>query len=216
MDLVHNVISGALNYALRMEVVWRNPVQAVTPPKVVRQEVEPPDIGEVQQILDIAQAEEHPLFACVHLLAYSGIRRGDALGLRWQDVDLDAGSISIVQALVRSLYRGLIFEPPKSNSGRRTIDIDAGTTAVLRAHQGTQLLHKWQLGEAYQDYNLVFPDHIGEPLNPMAVTRTFQSLAKKAGLSGIKLHDLRHFHASVMLQQGQSPALVSKRLVMPV
>ena len=212
VELVHTVLSGALKYALRMEVVWRNPAQVVTPPQVVRKEVEPPEIAAVMRILGIAKDEEHPFFPCLHLIAYTGVRRGEALGLRWQDTDLDGGTISIVQTLSRALRQGLIFQQPKTNSGRRRIDLDASTVSVLRAHRGQQLLHKLKLGGDHQDNDLVFADPLGAPLNPMALTRAFQAFAKRVGFVGAKLHDLRHFHATVMLQQGQSPVLVSKRL----
>jgi integrase len=211
VDLVHNILSGALKYAVRMEVLWRNPCQAVSPPQIIRKEVSPPDIPGVQHILEMAKADEHALFPCLHLLAYTGIRRGEALGLRWEDVDLELGVISVAQTLGRA-NGGLIFQPPKTNAGRRSIDLDAGTVSVLRAHQGQQLLRMMSLDRANADHNLVFSNPLGEPLNPMALTRAFQRLAKRAGITDAKLHDLRHFHASVMLQQNQSPALVSKRL----
>ena len=212
VQLIHNIISGALKYALKMELIWRNPAQAVTPPKIERTEVEPPDIAGVRQVLELARVEEHPLFSCLYLIAYTGIRRGEALGLRWQDVDLEGGSISIFQTLSRSVDQGLIFQPPKTNSGRRVIDLDEGTVEVLRSHQGQQLLYRVKLDGSYQENGLVFPGPLGEPLNPMAVTRTYQSFAKRLALAGAKVHDLRHFHASVMLQNGQTLLLVSKRL----
>ena len=143
---------------------------------------------------------------------YTGLRRGEALGLRHEDLNLEAGTISVVQSLGRSLLKGLILEPTKTNAGCRSIDLDDGTVAVLRAHMGKQLLTRMELEGAYQDNNLVFPGPLGEPLNPMAVTRSFQSFAKRLGLEGAKVHDLRHFHASVMLQNAQSLLLVSKRL----
>lgn len=212
VELVHAVLSGALKYALRMEVIWRNPAQAVTPPKTLRQEMEPPDIAGVRRMLAGAKAKGHPLFPCLYLIAYTGIRRGEALGLRWQDVGLEAATISIAQTLSRSVHKGLIFQPPKTNSGRRTIDLDAGTVEVLRTHQGQQLLQRLELQGAHRDNGLVFPGPMGEPMNPMALTRACQSLDKRVGLKEANVHDLRHFHASVMLQGNQSLVLVSKRL----
>lgn len=212
VEMVHNVISGSYKYALRMEAVWRNPSKSVTPPRITRKEVEPPEIAKVREILKLAEEEEHPLFPCFHLIAYTGLRRGEALGLRHQDLNLEGGMISIFQSLVRSLQKGLIMEPTKTNAGRRLIDLDDGTVAVLRAHLGKQLLSRMELEGAYEDNGLVFPGPLGEPLKPMTLTRAFQSFAKRLGLEGAKLHDLRHFHASVMLQSGQSLLLVSKRL----
>ena len=211
VELVHNTLSGALKYALRMEVVGRNVAQLVTPPKAERKEVDPPEITMVRRILEAARWQEHPLFPSLWLIAYTGVRRGEALGLRWQDVNLETGTISIVQTLGRSL-EGLTFEPPKTGAGRRVIDLDHETLGILREHQGRQILWKAELDGAFHDQGLVFPNALGEPLNPMALTRAFQSLARKAGLPETRLHILRHFHASVMLQAGQSWVTVSKRL----
>lgn len=212
VQLAHNVISGAFKYALRMERAWRNPAKSVTPPRIVRKEVSPPDIGGVKRILALAEKEGHPLFPCLHLIAYTGIRRGEALGLRHRDLNLEVGTISIVQTLGRSLLKGLIVEPTKTNAGRRSIDLDDGTVDILRAHIGRQMLQKMELGGPYEDKGLVFCGPLGSPFNPMMVTRTFQSFAKREGIEGAKVHDLRHFQASVMLQNGQSMALVAKRL----
>ena len=212
VELIHTVISGCYKYALRMEVVWRNPAKAVTPPKVTRREVEPPDIARVKRLLALAEQEEHPLFPALHLIAYTGLRRGEALGLRHQDINLEAGTISVVQSIGRSLEKGIIVEPTKTNAGRRAVDLDDGTVDVLRAHIGRQLLRRMELEGLYQDEGLLFPGPLGEPLNPMALTRVYQSFAKRLGLQGARLHDLRHFHASVMLQNGASLLLVSRRL----
>ena len=212
VELVHTVISGAYKYALRMEAVWRNPAKAVTPPKVIRREVEPPEIAKVNQILALAEEEEHALFPALHLIAYTGLRRGEALGLRHQDINLEAGTISVVQSIGRSLKHGIVVEPTKTNAGRRAVDLDEGTVAVLRSHIGRQLLRRMELEGSYQDNGLLFPGPLGDPLNPMTLTRVYQSYAKRLGLERARLHDLRHFHASVMLQNGASLLLVSRRL----
>ena len=212
IELVHTVISGAYKYALRMEAAWRNPAKAVTPPKVLHKEVDPPEIAKVKAVLALAQEEGHPLFPALHLLAYSGLRRGEVLGLRHQDLNLEAGYISIVQTVSRSLHQGIIIQPTKTTYSWRTVDLDDDTVTVLRAHLGTQLLHRSEVQEVYEDNQLVFPDMLGKPLNPMILTRNFQSFAKRLGLNGAKVHTLRHFHASVMIQSGQSLLLVSKRL----
>ena len=140
------------------------------------------------------------------------MRRGEALGLRWRDVDLETGEASIAQTVVVSHQQGLILQPPKTNGGRRVIDLDDDTVAVLRALQGQQLLHKVALEGAYQDRNLVFANPLGNPIYPDTLAKNFKKLAGSVGLEGLKLHDLRHFHASVLIQRGESPALVSKRL----
>lgn len=211
VDLVRTVLHGALKAAVQQELLSRNVVEATTPPRVERSEVVPPEVESVAGIL--AQAEEagHPLFATLHLLAYTGARRGEVLALDWQHVDLGEGTISIVRSLGRS-REGLTLGPPKTANGRRLIDLDRRTVEVLQAHQGRQLLEKIQAEGAYQDNGLVFADPLGDPINPMQVTRAFQSLARRCGVGHVKLHALRHFHASVLLKQKQSLFAVSRRL----
>jgi len=210
--MVHGGLSGALKYGVKMEILYRNAAQAVSPPRAEKQEVIPPDITRVKRVLKRAYEEGHPVYPALHLIAYTGLRRGECLGLQWGNVDLDAGTLAIVQTLGRSLTQGLIFQPPKTPSARRVVDLDEMTVDVLRAHRGRQLLERMQLGVGLDEHALVFSDPLGRPLNPMSLTRTFQSLAKKEGLGKARLHDLRHFHASVMFQVGQSPVAVSKRL----
>lgn len=214
MQLVHAVISGAYKYTLNDDngYAWRNPAKAVTPPKIVREEVAPPEIARVREVLALAASEAHPLAPCLHLIAYTGIRRGEALGLRHQDLKLETGIISVVQTVSRSLEKGIIIQPTKNSSRRRSVDLDEDTIDVLRAHLGRQLLSRMELEGVYEDQGLLFPDPLGNPLNPMAVTRAYQSYAKKLGLKKAKVHELRHFHASVMLQRGARLLLVSKRL----
>jgi integrase len=208
----HRILSAALKYAVKMEVLYRNPVQVVDPPRVEKREVQPPDVGTVNGILTALEKEGDRFFPALRLIAYSGIRRGECLGLHWQQVDFTRQEITIVKSLVRSADKGLILEPPKSRASRRVIDLDGGTMEVLREHKVRQMEHRLLLGQNYADHDLVFPDEFGRPLNPMALTRALNRATKRVGTDGIKLHDLRHFHASLLLQSGQNPVLVSKRL----
>ena len=95
----------------------------MSPPPLKRREIVPPEISAVRGALALAWEEGHYLFACFHLIAYTGLRRGEALGLVWNNVDLDQGHIFVAGSLVRSRERGLIIEPPKTDSGRRTVDL---------------------------------------------------------------------------------------------
>ena len=102
VQLVHAVISGAYKYTLNDDngYAWRNPAKAVTPPKIVREEVAPPEIARVREVLELTASEGHPLFPCLHLIAYTGIRRGEALGLRQQDLNLETGIQNIQRLLI--------------------------------------------------------------------------------------------------------------------
>ena len=176
VGLVHRVLSGAMKHALRMELVYRNPVSAVVPPRIIRQEPAPPDIPAVRAALQLARTEEHYLYACIHLIAYTGMRRGEAMGLLWNDVDLERGRIFIERSLSRTLERGLYVDPPKTHSGRRVIDLDAGTIEVLSKHQEEQRTVKELMREAYEDYGRVFAGAYGEWINPDQLSKASQEV----------------------------------------
>ena len=211
VDFCRTILHSALKAAMQRELLSRNVVKSTTPPKIERSEIVPPDIQAISNILALAESSGHNLFAVLHLLAYTGARRGEILGLDWEHVDVTEGTVSIVRSLGRS-SDGLTFGPTKTGNGRRTVDLDTRIIEVLQAHQGRQLLEKIQAEGAYRDKGLVFANPLGEPINPMQVTRAFQSLARQCGVGHVKLHALRHFHASVLFQQKQSLFAVSRRL----
>ena len=140
-------------------------------------------------------------------IARTGVRWGECLGLRWADVDLDGGIASIVQSLQRVKDQGLVFVTPKSAKSRRAIALDAETVNMLRELRGNQILLRAELGSVYEDYGLVFPGPSGKPLDPATLTRNFEQLVRGAGL-----HDLRHFHATALLQAGVHLKVVQERL----
>jgi len=212
VELVHTVISGALKSAMRMELVWRNVAQGVSPPRRTRRELNLPDVPSIRRLLEAAREDRHPLHPALHLAAYCGMRRGEILGLTWADVDLKGGSIAISRSVVRSQDLGIILQPTKTDRSRRRIDIDEETVEVLQGHDVAQIENRLRTGGEYVDQGLVFADGKGAPMNPMLLTRAFQKMAKAHGLGQLRLHDLRHFHASVMLLSGESPVLVSQRL----
>ena len=102
--------------------------------------------------------------------------------------------------------------PPKSERGRRAVSIDPDTVEVLHAHRGEQLVRQVDLGDIYQDHGYVFAGPMGEPLDPQWLTDAWRRLTAKAGLVGVRLHDLRHFHASLLLREGINPKVVQERL----
>ena len=177
VKLVHAIISGAYKYALKDDnrYAWRNPAKSVTPPKIVRKEVEPPEIARVREVLALAASEGHPLFPCLHLISYTGLRRGEALGLRYQDLNLETRMISIVQTVSRTHEKGIIIQPTKNGSSRRTVDLDDDTIEVLRAHIGRQMLTRMELEGSYEDHGLVFPGPLGKPLEPITLNRALKA-----------------------------------------
>ena len=141
----------------------------------------------------------------------TGMRRGEALGLRWDDIDLEAGRLSVRRALIPS-GREVVVSEPKTPRGRRSIALDPETVAVLKAQAARQLAEQADWQEGWTDSGYVFTTENGESLDPEDVTRYFRQAVKKSMLPTIRLHDLRHTHATLALQAGVHPKVVSERL----
>ncbi len=182
---------------------------------------EPEELG---RFLDHADRDD--LGAIFHLLAATGLRRGEAVGLRWSDVDLDKSRLHVRQQVLTlpakfsrpcdqcgGDHGRIAFGRPKTASGEeRVVDLDPLTVGVLLAHRLRQDAQRAQLGDAYNDHDLVFPRPDGVPLHPDRVSDRFTELAVEIGLRRIRLHDLRHGQASLMLAAGVDIVVVSKRL----
>jgi integrase len=206
----HRVLSEALSHAIKWGLVARNVAQAVDPPRPVNREMRTLDREGVRAFLEVARSTEYyPLF---HLAVYTGLRRGEILGLRWKDVNLDMASLSVVQTLQR-LKGGLtVFLGPKTAKGRRSVALSPAAVLVLRAHHERQGQLRAILDGRLSEDDLVFSHPDGSPLKPDTVSHAFSEIARKAPLRGLRLHDLRHTHATLMLQQGVHPKIVQERL----
>ncbi|GAA2523384.1 tyrosine-type recombinase/integrase [Pilimelia columellifera] len=161
--------------------------------------------------LDHAAAADDPLYALYHLVAHIGLRRGEACGLHWADLDLDAGQVT-VRWQITQLGWATQLRTPKTASSEHSIAIDAGTIAVLRAHRLRQRKHRLAAGQAWTDTGLVFTTAIGAALHPADVTGHFQHLGRQAGLPPIRLHDLRHGAATLALAAGVDMKTVQEML----
>jgi integrase len=141
----------------------------------------------------------------------TGMRRGEVVGLRWQDVDLDGRCLFIVQQITEVRGRSVVGTP-KTRRGARVVPLDDGTVGRLRAHHEVQALERAAWDAGWHDSGLVFTREDGRSLRPEYVTRHFQKLADDAGLPVIRLHDLRHTNASIALAAGVDIKVVSDRL----
>ncbi len=140
----------------------------------------------------------------------TGMRRGEVLGLRWSDIDLDAARLAVRQALVAVGY-DVIKSTPKSHNAR-VIDLDAETVRKLRQHRRQQNEERVEWAADYEDQNLVVAKENGEPIHPHTLSQSFERIIQRAGLRRIRLHDLRHTHASLALKGGVPVKVVSERL----
>ena len=206
----YRVMRMAFKHAVEKGIVQVNVTDSVNPPKLEPTELELPRLEQVQHILELAAST--PYAPVLNFLIRTGCRRGEALGLEWRHVDLEHGTVSIVQSLQRIGRTGLRFVPPKSAKSRRSVALDEDTVEMLRAHHGGQILVMAQLGTTYEDNGLVFPGPIGKPLDPATLTRNFEKLVKRTMMGRFRLHDLRHFHASMLLKAGVHLKVVQERL----
>jgi integrase len=156
-------------------------------------------------------AEGNALYALFHLIAHRGLRRGEACGLGWADVDLDRGQVAIRTQLVQHGW-AVHEDAPKSEAGERTIALDTGTVAALKAHRQRQAEERLRWGSAWVDSGKVFTREDGSPLHPATATARFHKIRAGAELPPIRLHDLRHSAASLMLAAGVPAKVVQETL----
>lgn len=202
-----------LRQALKAAVAWRrlswNPAAEVTMPQVLPSPMHPWTAEELRAFLAAAEGDRfYPIFV---LLVSTGMRRGEVLGLRWADVDLDAGRLAVRHTIGRVGGKVLAGEP-KTAKSKRSIALDPGTVAVLRRHRIAQLEERLAWGGLYRDQDLVFAREDGAPINPEYVGRALRRIAGKAGVRPVRTHDLRHGWATAALEAGVHPKVVSDRL----
>lgn len=208
---VHVTIHRALADAVRRKEIARNVADDASPPKLARAtDRRTWTATELRAFLEHVAGER--LEAAYVVAANTGLRRGEVLGLRWRDVDLDAARLAISNTVVTVNY-AVQFSTPKTARGRRSVALDPMTVAALRAHRIRQANERQQLGLFLPGAeDLLFSAVEGGPLHPAALSHQFARLAKRAGLPAIRFHDLRHTHATLALQAGIPAKVVSDRL----
>lgn len=206
---IHRSLRSALNAAVKRRLIPWNPAQHVELPERRRTVTTVWSAGDLGRFLDLNTDDR--LYALWHLLGLTGMRRGEAIGLHWQDTDLLRLQV-VVRTQVTDAGDGPHLTAPKTAAGARVIPIDAGTGEVLRRHAQRQAAERMAWGEAWQALDLVFARADGGMLRPDWITHRFAGLVKRAGLPPIRLHDLRHTHASLALSAGIELKVVSDRL----
>lgn len=225
------VLSGALSQAVRWQLIPRNPCMAVKPLKVERREMRLWTPGEAARFLD--SSRPHRLFALFYLAMSTGMRRGELLGLRWEDVGENC--LHVRQSLIEQ--RGsIMITTPKTEKGARRVALSPDATDVVARHRARQEAERRLLGIAWPDTGLVFTSEVGTFLHPRNFTRTWHTLQKNARkswaeeaekaddaltvrrlatgklLPSVRLHDLRHLHASMAIRSGLDAKVLADRL----
>jgi integrase len=200
----------ALSHAVKHGTLGRNPCDTVTPPRPRTPEMRVLDWEGIARVLEASRATDyHALF---HFLLDTGARRSESLALRWSDVDLLLCQVSINRSLHQLRDRSIVFRPPKTARSTRMIALTPSLALVLREHREQQEAIKATLGLVPAEDDLVFSHHDGSPYLPDTITHAWLKLVRRLGLEGVRLHDARHTHATVLLKGNVSPKVVSERL----
>lgn len=206
----HRLLSEALKHAVKWGMVARNICESVDPPRPKRKEMRSLDTTDVQTLLEATS--QTPYGSIYFLALYTGLRRAEVLGLRWCDLDLKNGTLSVNQTVVRILGKGLTIGEPKTAYSRRLVSLSPSASALLGGLRNKRAGQLQEAGLNWDEMTLVFCNSDGGPISPDTVTHAFSKIIKRLGLPYIRFHDLRHTHATLMLKQGIHPKIVSERL----
>jgi integrase len=208
------VLRMALDQACKLDLIPRNVATLVDFPKVEHAEIEPYSPEQAQQLIEAAKG--HRLGALFSVALAVGLRKGEALALKWPAIDLERGTLAVRLALQRVKMPGekkgqLILKEPKRSS-RRTINLPQVCTSALLQHRTTQERERRLAGSRWKEAEYVFTTGIGTPLEPRNLERAYRQILAVAGLHHIRIHDLRHTAATLLLTQGVHPRAVMELL----
>lgn len=215
VGVFHDVLHKALDTAMKWGLVPRNVADLVSPPHAAGYEIKPLTAEQAHQLLVVARG--HRLEALFTLALATGMRRGELLALKWQDINFTTGTLQIRRILSRIPSKlpgkGYVESEPKTQKSRRNIVVASFALEALKRHYQQQLEVKRKAGDAWQDHDYVFCTSIGTHLNPSKdVLDQLKALLKKAGLPEIRFHDLRHSAATLLLSEGVHPKVVQELL----
>ena len=205
VQYAHTLLKRALAQAVMDGLIPRNAAEAVRPPKLKRDEIQPLNADQVRALLNASDERSCALYT---VAVRTGMRPGEILALRWSDVDLEAGTVQINRALSEGE-----FSTPKTPRSRRRISLSPATVAALKAHRKRQLEERMAKAGLWEDHGLVFPSSVGTPKSQRNLNREFKNAAKRAGLPDhFKLYDLRHTCATLLLARNVHPKYVQELL----
>ncbi|WP_181767103.1 tyrosine-type recombinase/integrase [Streptomyces albidus (ex Kaewkla and Franco 2022)] len=214
VQYVHSVLRSALQQAVREELIARNVARIVDTPTVTRREVQPLDRSEARLLLKAAHP--HRLFALWLLLVSTGLRRGEVLALTWDDIDFERKQFRVRRNLQR-IKQELVFGTPKTARSLRTISLPERCVRELRAHKAAQREERAAAGDRWdplkhQPAGLAFTTPTGRPTDPRSLNRMLTVLCRSANVRRVRVHDLRHTCASLLLEQGVDARTIMETL----
>ena len=210
VQYIHVTLHKALKQAVQDGLIPRNATEAVKAPQVRREEMRPLSAEQVKVLLEVARGDR--LEALYVLAIHTGLRQGELLGLKWEDVDLESGTLRVRRTLVTA-KGGPVLTAPKTKGSRRSVKLTQGAVEALRSHLKHQLQEIDRAGSLWRENGLMFASESGEPLDRRYLTSCrYKALLKRAELPMIRFHDLRHTCATLLLSKNVNPKIVSEML----
>ena len=211
---VRRYLTLCLDQAIKSGLLAKNPVKATTPPKLVKTEIRPLTVEQVESLTAVAKKAGEVPYIVILLALNTGMRLGELFGLMWSDIDMKKGTIHVQRSLVTSITKRKIFEEPKTAKSKRKIPIPQSALKDLQRYKKWQEWQQNLLGDKWNSTNLVVTNTTGGAYDTSNfTTRTFKKMLESAEIDrSFKFHDLRHTHASLLLLQGVHVKVVSERL----
>ena len=206
----HYILHGMLGQAVQWRILVTNPCKLVKAPRRAKVEISTWSAAEVSRV--VTAASSSPLEALWSVALCTGMRRGELLGLMWHDIDFQQAELCVRRTLSRGGKNQFVVGTPKTKSSLRSIALPAIAVTHLIRLQEEQDKRRQRAGDAWHDEGFVFTNELGEPLHPNAVTRQFDELIAMAAVPRIRIHDLRHTNATLLLTQNIHPKIVQERL----
>jgi integrase len=211
LQLVHTILHKSLDQAVKEGLIYRNPAQGTTLPKNIKKKPVFWNTDEVDRFLDVAEKDRW--FSVFYLELGTGLRRGELLGLKWEDIDFEEKTVTINRQLLQMVHGYTIHEHAKSEAGDRTVALPDDVIETLLFHKRRQDNEKVFCGNGYRDDGFIFAWPDGRPIHPKTFGKHFRELVKKAGIRYVSFHAAgRHTHATELLAAGATLSQIQDRL----
>ena len=205
----YNNVNAAMKKAVVLRMIAHNPCEGVSLPKVKRYKAKVYNVTNIHKLLELAQGTD--MYLPILLLVSFGLRRGELLALRWSDIDFENKLLKVRSNMVRG-EKGYLIKAPKSEAGIRDLHIGDDLLDELKQAREQYLADKLAYGRGFQDLNFVIRQADGSPIMPDSMTRKWVRFVEQHELPHIRLHDLRHSHATALMMAGVNPRVVQQRM----
>jgi len=208
----HKLLSTMFTTAVYWQVIESNPCKRVKPPKVRRKEAKYLDEKGAAKLLALLDGEDEQFRAMVYTLLYTGFRRGEICGLKWEDINFDDETIEVKRTLIYTKETGVFFDETKTDASHRVLKVSSEAISILRQHRVAQMKDRMKQGAGWQDTGLVFTEPDGSPIKPNTAGSRFRSFIKRNDLPPISMHSMRHTNATLLISAGVNIRTVADRL----